>query len=191
MQRSMSAHTIREVVLPKSRIAIVASKLVAGLLAIIQLAATARTADAQDTLHLPLRRDDRLRVWEPSRTPGLDTMLVARTGRLQGFASDTLLLRRFGNADLLRIPFKRAARVELSRGGTSRGAGALKGAGIGGLVLLGLGVLAVRSSNEGLGVALLAFYGTPVLVGGGAVLGAVTASGERWEPVPWPPAPSR
>lgn len=157
-------------------------------LVLILAVLVAPASSAQDAVVSPLRRGDRLRVWEPSRTPGLDTMLVARIGRLQGLASDTMLLRRFGSADPLRIPVGRAVRVELSRGGTSRGAGALKGAGIGGLLLLGLGVLAATQSEGGLGVALLAFYGTPVLVGGGAVLGAATAPGEKWEPVPWPPS---
>jgi hypothetical protein len=128
----------------------------------------------------------RVRAWELPRSPLSDTTLRARVGRVRGIAADTLSLQLVGTFRTYPLPVDRLARLEISRGGSSRTSGALRGAGIGALATLAVAAL-IRGQKDGdLGVAILLGYVAPVAVGGGALLGALAASGERWEPMDWP-----
>jgi hypothetical protein len=129
----------------------------------------------------------RVRVWEPRPHFGGDSIFDSHVGRLAALTLDTLSLQQFGSARPRRLAIDRVVRLEVSRGGTSRAAGAWRGAAFGSLILLALAAGVARQPEGDLGVALLAWYGTPIVVGGGALIGALSATGERWEAIPWPP----
>jgi hypothetical protein len=129
----------------------------------------------------------RVRAWKPSPGAARDSALRSYSGRLVALTSDSLSLQQFGSADPRQLGVDQIVRLEISRGGISRPGGALRGAGIGALLLLSLAAVVQREPDADLGLALLAWYGTPIAVGGGALIGALAASGERWEPLPWPP----
>jgi hypothetical protein len=141
---------------------------------------------AAQSVSEPPALGSRVRAWELPPDPVSDTTLRARVGRVRGIAADTLSLQLVGTFRTYPLPVDRLARLEISRGGTSRSSGALRGAGIGALATLAVAALIAGQTDGDIGVAILLGYVAPIAVGGGALLGAFAASGERWEPVDWP-----
>ncbi len=129
----------------------------------------------------------RVRAWEPRPHFARDSVFRSHAGRLAAITPDTLSLQQFGSARPRRLAIDRIVRLEVSRGGTSRTAGAWRGVAFGSLILLALATGVAQQPEGDLGLALLAMYGAPIVLGGGALIGALTATGERWEPVSWPP----
>jgi hypothetical protein len=129
----------------------------------------------------------RVRAWEPRPHFARDSVIRSHVGRLAALSPDTLSLQQFGSARPRRLAIDRIVRFEVSRGGTSRTAGAWRGAAFGSVILLALAAGVAQQPEGDVGLALLARYGAPIVVGGAALIGALTATGERWEPVPWPP----
>ena len=133
---------------------------------------------------LPISVDQRVRVWTSAPE--------AITGRVVSVSADGFELSNDGGAPV-RVARPAAQRIEVSRGITSKGAGAMKGAvwgaiivGAAGAVLAGLqhDEIGEDGSSVGHAAALGAWSGG--LFGGliGAGVGAARA-GERWEQV-WP-----
>jgi len=140
------------------------------------------TASAQSTL--PIAVDERVRVWTSSQE--------AITGRVASTAVDGFEVANDG-ATPVRVARSAVTKIEVSRGVTSTGAGAKKGAlwgaiisGAAGAVLLGLQHEQVGEdgSSAGKAAALGAWSGGlfGALIGAG--VGAARA-GEQWEQV-WP-----
>jgi len=152
------------------------------VLAVVAACGLPALAAAQPTL--PISVDQRVRVWTSAPE--------AITGRVMSLSTDGFDLSNTGGAPL-RVTRPAVRRIEVSRGVTSKGAGALKGAlwgaliaGAAGAVLAGLqhDEIGETGSSAGHAAALGAWSGG--LFGGliGAGVGAARA-GERWEQV-WP-----
>ena len=140
------------------------------------------SAHASAQASLPITVDQRVRVWTPSPT--------AVTGRVASVNTDGFEVTEEDGRAPIRIARTAVQRIEVSRGRTSKGAGAKKGAlwgaiisGAAGAVLLPL-QRGETGSSIGESVALGAWSGG--LFGGliGAGVGAARA-GEKWETV-WP-----
>ena len=133
---------------------------------------------------LPIAVDQRVRVWTAAP--------AAITGRVVAVDANAFDVSDEGRAPV-RIARATVKRLEVSRGGTSKGAGARKGALWGAIIAGGLGAISLglqhdtvgdNGSSAGKAAALGAFSGG--LFGGliGAGIGA-TRAGENWEQV-WP-----
>ena len=133
---------------------------------------------------LPVSVDQRVRVWTAAPE--------AITGRVASLTADGFEIAN-ENGAAQRVARSTVRRIEVSRGVTSKGSGALKGAmwgaiiiGAAGAVLAGLrhDQIGENGSSAGHAAALGAWSGG--LFGGliGAGVGAARA-GERWEQV-WP-----
>lgn len=129
----------------------------------------------------PLRLDPgaRVRVVAPSRDPARETGTVERVGR------DSLVLAR-RDGERVAIPYPQIDTIQVSLG-PDRRRGAWRGAGLGGVVGLGVGVIAgaLGARDVSLGITEAALLGG---VGGG-VLGAGVGGGagfllarDRWQP---------
>ena len=130
---------------------------------------------------LPIAVDQRVRVWTASST--------AVTGRVASVTADGFEVAEEGRAPI-RIARASAQKIEVSRGTTSKGAGAKKGALWGAIISGAIGAALLPLQREEVGasvgksVALGAWSGG--LFGGliGAGVGAARA-GEKWDQV-WP-----
>ena len=140
------------------------------------------TASAQSTL--PIAVDERVRVWTSSQE--------AITGRVASIAADGFEVANEG-ATPVRVARSAVTKIEVSRGVTSTGAGAKKGAfwgaiisGAAGAVLLALQHEQVGEDGSSVGKAAALGAWSGGLFGGliGAGVGAARA-GENWEQV-WP-----
>jgi hypothetical protein len=140
------------------------------------------TAAAQS--NLPISVDQRVRVWTAAPE--------AFTGRVASISADGFEVSNAGGAPV-RIARSAVKKIEVSRGGTSKGAGAKKGALRGAIILAAAGAVLAGLQHEEIGedgssvgkaAALGAWSGG--LFGGliGAGVGAARA-GEKWEAV-WP-----
>ena len=145
---------------------------------------SAMAASAAAQSKLPVAVDQRVRVWT--------TAAEAVTGRVVAATSETLQIADNGK-DPVTVAVPAVRRVEVSRGGSSKGAGAKKGAIWGAIIsgAIGAALLPLQreevggnGSSVGKAVALGAWSGG--LFGGliGAGIGAARA-GEKWEQV-WP-----
>jgi len=152
------------------------------MLAVVAICGAPAVAAAQAAL--PISVDQRVRVWTSAPE--------AITGRVVSVSADGMELSNEGGAPL-RVARPTVQRIDVSRGVTSKGAGAMKGAvwgaiiaGAAGAVLAGLqhDEIGENGSSVGHAAALGAWSGG--LFGGliGAGVGAARA-GERWEQV-WP-----
>jgi hypothetical protein len=150
------------------------------LAAIIGICALSSTVWAQAAL--PIAVDQRVRVWTASST--------AVTGRVASVNADGFEVAEDGRAPI-RIARSAVHRIEVSRGMTSNGAGAKKGALWGAIIsgAIGAALLPLQreevgehGSSVGKSVALGAWSGG--LFGGliGAGVGAARA-GEHWETI--------
>ena len=133
---------------------------------------------------LPISVDERVRVWTSAPE--------AVTGRIVSVSADGLEISNASGAPV-RVARPALTRIEVSRGVTSKGAGARKGAIWGAIILAGAGAVLAGLQHDQIGedgssvghaAALGAWSGG--LFGGliGAGVGAARA-GERWEQV-WP-----
>ena len=140
------------------------------------------TAAAQS--NLPISVDQRVRVWTAAPE--------AITGRVASVSADGFEVSNEGSAPV-RIARSAVKKIEVSRGGTSKGAGAKKGALRGAIIMAAAGAVLGGLQHEEIGedgssvgkaAALGAWSGG--LFGGliGAGVGAARA-GEKWEAV-WP-----
>jgi hypothetical protein len=152
------------------------------MFAVVAICGAPAVAAAQAML--PISVDQRVRVWTSAPE--------AITGRVVSVSVDGFELSNESGAPL-RVARPTVQRIEVSRGVTPRGAGAMKGAvrgaiisGAAGAVLAGLqhDEIGENGSSVGHAAALGAWSGG--LLGGliGAGVGAARA-GERWEKV-WP-----
>ena len=139
-------------------------------------------AAAQTTL--PVSVDQRVRVWTAASE--------AITGRVMSVSADGVEVSSESGPPL-RVARPAVQRIEVSRGVTSKGAGAMKGAiwgaiisGAAGAVLAGLQHEEIGESGSSVGHAAALGAWSGGLFGGliGAGVGAARA-GERWEQV-WP-----
>ena len=139
-------------------------------------------ASAQSTF--PIAVDERVRVWTSSQE--------AITGRVASLAADGFEVANDG-ATPVRVARSAVTKIEVSRGVTSTGAGAKKGAlwgaiisGAAGAVLLALQHEQVGEGGSSVGKAAALGAWSGGLFGGliGAGVGAARA-GENWEQV-WP-----
>ena len=146
------------------------------------ICALSSTVSAQTAL--PIAVDQRVRVWTSSPT--------AITGRVVSVNAEGFEVAEKEGAPT-RVARGAVQRLEVSRGGTSRGAGAKKGALWGAIIMGAAGAVLLPLQREEVGedgasvgksVALGAWSGG--LFGGliGAGVGAARA-GEKWETV-WP-----
>jgi len=149
---------------------------------VVGLCGVSATAAAQS--NLPIAADQRVRVWTAAPE--------AITGRVASISAEGFEVSDEGRAPV-RIARAAVKKIELSRGGTSKGAGAKKGALWGGLISAAAGAVLLGLQHEEIGedgasvgkaAALGAWSGG--LFGGliGAGVGAARA-GEKWEQV-WP-----
>lgn len=136
-------------------------------------------AQRADSLHL-LRPGKPVRVWTTGRRVGF------LEGELLALDSTTLTLGRlstFRGVDR-ELPLDSVRRLDVRVRGSRRLQGALTGAGVGGIALLAVVAVNARTNRDpygrSLGTMYLFYYGTPVFVGTGAVIGALGAPGERW-----------
>jgi hypothetical protein len=152
----------------------------AGILA----ACCAFAAHAAAQSKLPVTVDQRVRVWTAAAE--------AVTGRVVAATPETLQISAEGKEPVT-VAVTAVRRIEVSRGGTSKGAGARKGALWGAIIsgAIGAALLPLQrgevgddGASVGEAVALGAWSGG--LFGGliGAGVGAARA-GEKWEQV-WP-----
>jgi hypothetical protein len=134
--------------------------------------------------NLPIAVDQRVRVWTAAPE--------AITGRVASMSAEGFEVANEGRAPV-RIARASVKKIEVSRGGTSKGAGAKKGALWGAVILGTIGAISLGFQHEEVGedgssvgkaAALGAWSGG--LFGGliGAGVGAARA-GEKWEHV-WP-----
>lgn len=126
-----------------------------------------------------LRPGQALRVWLTGRR------LEFVEGELAAIDSATLVLRRMsvmrGTDRALPMDSVRRLDVRVRRG--RRADGAWKGAGVGAVSALALAAAHQRWGDDPykeLGTYLIVVYGTPILAGAGALIGAAGAPGERW-----------
>ena len=149
----------------------------AGTLAAFCAMATHAAAQSK----LPVTVDQRVRVWTAAAE--------AVTGRVVAQTADTLQIAADGKEPVtVAVPTVR--RVEVSRGGKSKGAGAKKGALWGAIISGAIGAvllpLQIGESGQSVGEAVALGAWSGALFGGliGAGVGAARA-GEQWEQV-WP-----
>ena len=149
----------------------------------IVAAACALSSTAWAQAALPIAVDQRVRVWTASST--------AISGRVTSIDADGFEVSEGGAP--VRVARASVQRIDVSRGGRSKGAGAKKGAIWGAAIAGALGAISLGfqhdtvgedGSSVGKAAALGAWSGG--LFGGliGAGIGAARA-GERWEQV-WP-----
>ena len=140
------------------------------------------TAAAQS--NLPMAVDQRVRVWTAAPE--------AITGRVASVSADGFEVANEGGAPV-RVARAAVKKIEVSRGGRSRGAGATRGAlrgaiigAVAGAVLGGLQHEDIGEDGSSVGKAAALGAWSGGLFGGliGAGVGAARA-GERWEQV-WP-----
>ena len=133
---------------------------------------------------LPVAIDQRVRLWTEAAE--------AVTGRVVAVTPETLQMAQDGR-DPVTVAVATVRRVEVSRGGSSKGAGAKKGAlwgaivaGTIGAISLGLQHDTVGEDGSSVGEAVALGLWSGGLFGGliGAGIGAARA-GEKWEQV-WP-----
>lgn len=150
--------------------------------ATLAISAMAVSAGAQTTF--PVTVDERVRVWTAAAE--------AVTGRVVAATPETLQIAADGR-DPVTVAVPAVRRVEVSRGGSSKAAGARKGALWGAIISGAIGAVLLPLQRETIGedgasvgkaAALGAWSGG--LFGGliGAGVGAARA-GEKWEQV-WP-----
>ena len=153
-------------------------------LALLAAVSGALPAQAPDTSRLA--EGARVRVEAPALFAG------RRVGSVAAMRGDTLLLRVRDRA--VAVPLARVERIEVRRGDRRRGAGALRGMGIGLLsgIAVGLAYARIDETSEpcGDGPCGIGYFIYPILGGGaglalGGVLGAA-AGWQRWERVPLP-----
>ena len=140
------------------------------------------SASSSAQASLPISVDQRVRVWTASST--------AVTGRVASVNADGFEVTEDGRAPI-RIARAAVQRIEVSRGRTSKGAGAKKGAlwgaiimGAAGAVLLPLQHEEVGENGSSVGKAAALGAWSGGLFGGliGAGVGAARA-GEKWETI--------
>jgi len=152
------------------------------LVLVVGICGVSATAAAQS--NLPIAVDQRVRVWTAAAE--------ATTGRVASISAEGFEVSNEGRAPV-RVARASVKKIEVSRGGTSKGAGAKKGALWGGLISAAAGAVLAGLQHEEIGedgssvgkaAALGAWSGG--LFGGliGAGVGAARA-GEKWEQV-WP-----
>ncbi|MDB4950860.1 MAG: hypothetical protein JWM27_3509 [Gemmatimonadetes bacterium] len=164
---------------PSTRSAALSMRRLLPLLAVLPLLPFAAPpwANAQELI-----RDTRIRVTAPGLAP------QRQVGRFVGMRGDTLLAMLGTDSTVMALPTASLARVEASRGSPARrGRGALVGAGIGGAVAF-LTVYAIASrpgaGEEDYASIFAVLFVTPVTVGGGAIIGALSAPRrEQWSVV--------
>jgi len=152
------------------------------LVLVVGICGVSATAAAQS--NLPIAVDQRVRVWTAAAE--------ATTGRVASISAEGFEVSNEGRVPV-RVARASVKKIEVSRGGTSKGAGAKKGALWGGLISAAAGAVLAGLQHEEIGedgssvgkaAALGAWSGG--LFGGliGAGVGAARA-GEKWEQV-WP-----
>lgn len=147
------------------------------------IAATlAMTSPAAAQTALPIVIDQRVRVW----TDAADAVV----GRVIALTPQTVHVAVAG-VDPITVATTAVRRVEVSRGGTSRGAGFRKGALRGALILAAIGAVSGARQHDQVGedgatvaeAAALGIWSGGLL--GGLIGGAIGASraGERWQQI--------
>lgn len=128
----------------------------------------------------------RIKLERSGRIPNLPAQIE---GRLETFSPDGVRVRLNAYQDVT-VPARAIERFQVSAGRHSRARGAAIGAGVGLLLGLGIGGLALATCDDspgsmecvGAGAGLIGL--TPILGAAGAIVGVVQTPGERWEEVP-------
>lgn len=151
---------------------------------VVLVAVSQLTAPLAAQSKLPVAIDQRVRLWTEAAE--------AVTGRVVAVTPETLQVAQDGR-DPVTVAVATVRRVEVSRGGSSKGAGARKGAlwgaiiaGTIGAISLGLQHDTVGEDGSSVGEAVALGLWSGGLFGGliGAGIGAARA-GEKWDQV-WP-----
>ena len=151
---------------------------------VVLVAVSQLTAPLAAQSKLPIAVDQRVRLWTEAAE--------AVTGRVVAVTPETLQVAQDGR-DPVTVAVATVRRVDVSRGGSSKGAGARKGAlwgaiiaGSIGAISLGLQHDAVGEDGSSVGEAVALGLWSGGLFGGliGAGIGAARA-GEKWDQV-WP-----
>jgi hypothetical protein len=151
---------------------------------VVLIAFSQLTAPLAAQSKLPVAIDQRVRLWTEAAE--------AVTGRVVAVTPETVQVAQDGR-DPVTVAVATVRRVEVSRGGSSKGAGARKGAlwgaiisGTIGAISLGLQHDSVGEDGSSVGEAVALGLWSGGLFGGliGAGIGAARA-GEKWEQV-WP-----